>query len=228
MSAFQMLRDAGVVGSFILLVGIGTLAIILERSHAYFMKYKMDENEFFQKIKALLLKGQYEEAISVCKENETKPLAKSFRKIIEKADQSDDAIFQAHDIALSENIPLYHQRLHYLSMLANVATLLGLLGTIHGLILSFQAVAQADPSMKQALLAQGISVSMYTTALGLAVAIPAMIGYSLLMSKQTHLVDQMSEKSAKLVEILTGVHTEGFQKEQVYSMQPPAAHMRTQ
>jgi len=101
-------------------------------------------------------------------------------------------------------------------MLANVATLLGLLGTIHGLILSFQAVAQADPAQKQALLAQGISVSMYTTALGLAVAIPAMVFFSFLTSRQNQLIEQISEKCTKLTELLTSSHIPTLNRQTVF------------
>ena len=138
------------------------------------------------------------------------------KQILEKSDRDDETIYQAQDIAMSEVVPLYTKRLHYLSMLANVATLLGLLGTIHGLILSFQAVAIADPAQKQALLANGIAVSMYTTALGLAVAIPAMVAFSFLVSKQNELLEQLTEKCSKLTELLTNSHMQGLTKDIVY------------
>ncbi len=158
----------------------------------------------------------------MCAQLDKKPLANAFKTIIEKADRDDDTIFQAHDIALSENVPLYTKRLHYLSMLANVATLLGLLGTIHGLILSFQAVATADPAQKQALLAHGISVSMYTTALGLAVAIPAMVFFSFLTARQNQLIEQMSEKCSKLTELLTSAHIPNLTRQNVFPDHVPA------
>ncbi|MEI7973650.1 MAG: MotA/TolQ/ExbB proton channel family protein, partial [Bdellovibrio sp.] len=144
------------------------------------------------------------------------PLADAFKTILEKSDRDDDAIFQAHDISMSENVPRLTKRLHYLSMLANVATLMGLLGTIHGLILSFAAVAQADPTQKQAMLANGISVSMYTTALGLLVAIPAMVFYSFLVSRQNQLVETLTEKCGKLTELLTGAHIPSLAKQNVF------------
>jgi biopolymer transport protein ExbB/TolQ len=143
--------------------------------------------------------------VLVCDGLSKKPLAHAFRTILQKADREEEALYQASDIALAENIPLFAKRLQYLSMLANVATLLGLLGTIHGLILSFSAVATADPTQKQALLAHGISVSMYTTALGLAVAIPAMIFFSVLSSRQNQLTEELFEHSQKLVESLVGM-----------------------
>ena len=82
--------------------------------------------------------------------------------------------------------------------------------------ISFQAVAQADPAQKQAMLASGIAVSMYTTALGLAVAIPAMVAYSFLISKQNELIEQLTEKCSKLTKHLTNSHIPGFQKDVVF------------
>jgi len=104
------------------------------------------------------------------------------------------------------------------------------LGTIHGLILSFQAVATADPAQKQALLAHGISVSMYTTALGLAVAIPAMVFFSFLTARQNQLIEQMSEKCAKLAELLTSAHIPNLTRANIFpdhlvppTVTPPSA-----
>ncbi len=216
MAFLKFMNESGVVGWFILLVGIGSLVLVAERAKALYKDYGMNVDEFMAKIQNLILAKKMDEALLMCAQLENKPLASAFKTILEKADRDDDTIFQAHDIALSETVPLYTKRLHYLSMLANVATLLGLLGTIHGLILSFQAVATADPAQKQALLAHGISVSMYTTALGLAVAIPAMVFYSFLVARQNQLMEQLSEKTSKLAELLTSAHIPNLTRQNVY------------
>jgi len=205
-SILHFLSDAGVVGWTIILTGLAGFALVCERSSVLFGKYGIDADEFMKKVQTLVLAKRSEEALILCNQLEGKPLAQAFKTILERADRDDDAIFQAHDNAMAENVPLLTKRLHYLSMLANVATLLGLLGTIHGLILSFAAVATADPSQKQAMLAHGISVSMYTTALGLIVAIPAMVAYSFLVSRQNSLLEQITEKTGKLTELLTTGH----------------------
>ncbi|MGE3756792.1 MAG: MotA/TolQ/ExbB proton channel family protein [Pseudobdellovibrionaceae bacterium] len=199
-------RDAGIVGWVIMLTGVFSAYLIFDRTKVLYFVYSMNIEAFMQKITSLIASQKVDDAIVLCAQNESKPFAKAFKTILEKADREDEALYQAQDISLSEAIPMFTKKLHYLSMLANVATLLGLLGTIHGLILSFSAVAQADPAQKQQLLAHGISVSMYTTALGLAVAIPVMIAYSFLTSRQNYLIEQMNEKSTRLVEILTGIH----------------------
>ncbi len=223
MAILNFIQQSGVVGWTIILTGITAVALVVERARTLFFAYGMNVEEFTSKIQTLVLGRKTEEAIVACAQLENKPLARAFKLILEKSDRDDETIFQAQDIAMAEAVPLYTKRLHYLSMLANVATLLGLLGTIHGLILSFQAVAQADPAQKQALLASGIAVSMYTTALGLAVAIPAMVTYSFLVSRQNELLEQLTEKCSKLTEVLTSSHVPGLNKNNVY---PETSAMR--
>jgi biopolymer transport protein ExbB/TolQ len=216
MAILQFINDAGFVGWCIMLVGFGALALVCERAYVLYYKFGMNTEEFMTKVQTLILARKADEALVLCSQLNGKPLANSFKTILEKADRDDNAIFQAHDIAMAENVPHLTKRLHYLSMLANVATLMGLLGTIHGLILSFAAVAQADPAQKQAMLANGISVSMYTTALGLVVAIPAMVFYSFLVSRQNQLVEQLTEKCGKLTELLTGAHIPSLTRQTVF------------
>ncbi len=212
----KFINDSGVVGWCIMLVGIGSLALAWERIQVLFFRFGMNSEDFMTKIQTLVLSKKTEEALTLCNQLKGKPLADAFKRILEKSDRDDDAIFQAHDIAMSETIPKLTKRIHYLSMLANVATLMGLLGTIHGLIISFQAVAQADPMQKQAMLANGISVSMYTTALGLVVAIPAMVLYSFLFSRQNQLVEILTEMCGKLTELLTGSHVPNLNRQNIF------------
>jgi len=218
----NFINDAGFVGWVILLTGVGSLVLVFERAKTLYFTYGVNADEFMAKTQNLVLAKKLDEALLMCGQMESKPIARAFKTILEKADRDDDTIFQAHDIAMSENVPLYTKRLHYLSMLSNVATLLGLLGTIHGLILSFQAVAQADPAQKQAMLANGISVSMYTTALGLAVAIPAMVFFSFLTARQNQLIEQIAEKCSKLTELLTSSHIPTLNRQTVFPDQVAA------
>ncbi len=202
---YQFIIDSGVVGWVIMATGLFSMAIVAERIKKLYFDFHLDTKTFYNKIQTYIQQKKFNEAILVCEGLIKKPMARSFKSILLKADREEEAIYQASDIALAENVPLFAKRIHYLSMLANVATLLGLLGTIHGLILSFSAVASADPAQKQSLLAHGISVSMYTTALGLAVAIPVMIFYSFLVSRQNQLSEELFEHVQKLVESLVGM-----------------------
>ena len=226
---FNFIQQSGLVGWIIMLTGGAGVALVIERARTLYFKYGLNVEDFTSKIQSLVLSRKHEEAVVMCAQLEDKPLAQAFKVILEKSDRDDETIYQAQDIAMSEVVPLYTKRLHYLSMLANVATLLGLLGTIHGLILSFQAVALADPAQKQALLANGIAVSMYTTALGLAVAIPAMVAFSFLVSRQNELLEQLTEKCSKLTEVLTNSHMHGLSKDVVYpetKANPPSVNSK--
>lgn len=217
MNAFyQFVIDSGFVGWTIMATGFFAFAIIGERIKHLYFDYHLDTKSFQNKVQTYIQQRKFNEAILVCDGLIKKPMAHAFKSILLKADREEEAIYQASDIALAENVPLFSKRIHYLSMMANVATLLGLLGTIHGLILSFSAVATADPSQKQALLAHGIAVSMYTTALGLAVAIPVMIFYSFLVSRQNELSEALFEHVQKLVESLVGMDHVFAAKTQLY------------
>lgn len=203
MSVIQFINDAGIVGWVIVSVGLAAFVLTVERLYTFYFKYGMNFEEFSKRISTLVGQKRFDEALTLCSEWRDKPLPKAFHTILQKSDQSEDTIFQAQDIALAETVPLVTKRLHHIPMTANVATLLGLLGTMHGLILAFAAVAQADPGQKQVLLANGISVAMYTTALGLIVSIPLMVAYSFLVSRQNELIGQLHEKTGKLTEQLT-------------------------
>jgi len=226
-SILQFVNDAGFIGWCIMLVGLAGVALVYERARVLYFKYNLNVEEFMTKVQTLVLSKKSEEALVLCNQLEGKPLANAFKTILQKSDRDDETIFQAHDNAMAENAPQLTKRIHYLSMFANVATLLGLLGTIHGLILSFAAVSQADPSQKQAMLAHGISVSMYTTALGLVVAIPSMVAYSILVSRQNELLEQLTEKTGKLTELLTTSHVPSFSKSVVFPDSLAQDAMRT-
>ncbi len=102
-----------------------------------------------------------------------------------------------------ETVPTLEKRTPYLATFANIATLLGLLGTIIGLIQAFTAVAAANPSEKADMLSASISVAMNTTAFGLMVAIPLLLIYAVLQTKTSQLVDSLEMASVKFLNNLT-------------------------
>lgn len=102
-----------------------------------------------------------------------------------------------------EAVPRLEQRIGYLAVLANVATLLGLLGTIVGLISAFRAVANVDPSQKSEMLSISISVAMNTTAFGLIVAIPLLIVHAVLQNKTESIVSSIQMSAIKFLNIMT-------------------------
>lgn len=202
-NVWAMIADSGIPGFVIVAMGLSALALFIERGRALYLTYSIKTDEFMKQVKSLVLNDQIEEAITFCGANEKAPLAHVVKGVLERSDRDDDGINQGLDVALAEVIPHLGKRLGYLSMIANVATLTGLLGTIHGLIMSFSAVSFADPSQKQVVLAQGISMAMNTTALGLSVAIPVMVGYAFLHARQNKLMEEIAEHSSKVVDWLS-------------------------
>ena len=110
----------------------------------------------------------------------------------------------AMEEGLMEVLPRLEKRTQYLATLANISTLLGLLGTIIGLIAAFTAVASADPAEKASLLSQSISVAMNTTAFGLMSAIPLLIFHALLQTRTNELVDSFEMAGVKLLNTVSG------------------------
>lgn len=199
----QFLNDSGFVGWLIVITGIVTLGLIFERSYILYFKYNINMDLLWNQILNAIQLNKGEDALYHCSKIKNTPSGAVFYELIEKMNRDKNSLESNLENSLNENLPKFGFKIQYLSMLSNVATLLGLLGTIHGLILSFQAVAIADASAKQTLLANGISVSMYTTALGLGVAIPAMIAYSILVQKQNKMTEETIEKSGKILNLIT-------------------------
>lgn len=224
----HFIGEAGVWGGIIIIVGFISIYFIAERIKVLYFDFGMDVKEFTQRTQNLIVSKKLDEALVLCSQLEKKPMARAFKTILEKADRDDETIFQAHDNAMSEIIPLYTKRLHYLSMLANVATMIGLLGTISGLITSFKAVAKADAALKQQLLSSGIAESLNTTLLGLVVAIPAMVFFSVLMGRQNQLIEETTEKCGKLTELLTSSHLPQLTRQNVFpdTPVPPSANSK--
>lgn len=116
-----------------------------------------------------------------------------------------DDIESAMEEGVMEALPRFEKRTQYLATLANVATLLGLLGTIVGLIAAFTAVATAAPTEKASMLSSSISVAMNTTAFGLISAIPLLLLHALLQTRTAEIVDSFEMASVKVINLLTDV-----------------------
>lgn len=114
-----------------------------------------------------------------------------------------DDIEIAMEEGMMEVIPQLEKRTHYLALFSNMSTLLGLLGTIMGLISAFTAVAGANPAEKADLLSASISVAMNTTAFGLMAGIPLLLFHALLTTKTTEIVDSMEMAQVKTLNIIT-------------------------
>jgi biopolymer transport protein ExbB/TolQ len=181
------------------------LAITLER-YFYLSVSKMKNRRMIAKLLPLLEKGEMNGAINMAKKSASTVSAILLQgtENFKSARRRDD-FEAAMEESIMEAIPRLEKRTHYLAMFANIATLLGLLGTIIGLIKAFTAVAQVDPSMKAEILSTSISVAMNTTAFGLIVAIPLLLFYTVLQTKTTTIIDSLEMTVVKFVNHLSRV-----------------------
>jgi len=117
--------------------------------------------------------------------------------------RSRDDIEKAMEESLMDVVPRLEKRTHYLATFANLATLLGLLGTVIGLIHAFAAVATVNPADKANLLSASISVAMNCTAFGLMTAVPLLVIHAVLQTKTTELIDSLEMASVKFLNAVT-------------------------
>ena len=179
------------------------LAITIERYlHLSFAKGK--NRRMIAKLMPLMEKGDMNAAVNIAKGSNA-TVGKIFMQGMAtfKTARRRDDFEAAMEESILEAIPRLEKRTHYLAMFANIATLLGLLGTIIGLIKAFTAVAQVDPGLKAEILSTSISVAMNTTAFGLMVAIPLLFSYTILQTKTTEIIDSLEMTVVKFVNQLT-------------------------
>ena len=199
----RFFQDGGIfmfpIGAILIVGG----AIVVER-FLFLARAKKMNRDAFDRILAMLQKRDYQGALNVGKSSEA-PVAKIISAGLQRMAQSSrrEDIELAMEEGVMEAVPRLERRTGYLATLANVATLLGLLGTISGLSEAFGAVANADPSEKAALLSASIAVAMNATAFGLFTAIPLLLSHSMIQSRTLEIVDSLEMAGVKCMNILT-------------------------
>jgi biopolymer transport protein ExbB len=179
--------------------GIGG-AIALERL-SKLKKLDLDGPSFMNELQRYILSNDIQGAIRVCS-GSLAALPKVLKSGLKRADQKIDQVQNAIDATALEVIPKIERRLGYLPLAANISTLFGLLGTIAGLIESFAAVSEADPTLRGQVLSSGIAQAMNTTALGLVAAISIMVFHAVLNAKAEKIITEIDEFSVKLLDLL--------------------------
>ncbi len=177
------------------------VAIIIERIMFLYFQASVSKEAFIQAMRKYILAGNVGKALALCSQTPT-PLSNIIKSGLVKVNKSDAEVQAAMDEASLREMPRIEKRTAYLAMLANVAMLAGLLGTIYGLIKCFSAVAVADPSEKATLLAAGISEAMHCTFFGLFTAIPGLLAFGLLQGKTQHLMDDINEASVAVLNLV--------------------------
>jgi biopolymer transport protein ExbB len=211
-TSISFIQDGGFFMYPILIVLAIGLGIVIERV-LYLQATKIRNKKIWDQIFPLLSKGQFRQAMDVVKDSKI-GIGRIIGNGLERARLSrrHDDIELAMEEGLMEVMPRLEARTPYIATLANIATLLGLLGTIIGLIQAFTAVASADPAQKADLLSASISVAMNTTAFGLIAAIPLLLAFSFINAMTGKLIDSMEMASVKFMNVFRQVAAQQEQR----------------
>jgi biopolymer transport protein ExbB/TolQ len=196
-------KEGGIVMmSVILLWSIFSIGIIIERA-LYLYGSSINKDVFLATMQKCILAGDVAKAVKMCSAANA-PLARIVQAGLVKVNRPDEEVQAAMDEAALRELPKISKRTAFLALLANLAMLSGLLGTVTGLITSFGAVSgeSVDPGQKARILAEGISEAMHCTWFGLAVAIVALIGFALLNGKTQALEDDINEASVQVLNLV--------------------------
>lgn len=182
---------------FWLIIAVG---VIVERA-VYLYKSSINKEVFLATMQKCILAGDIGRAIKLCSAANA-PLARIVKAGLMKVNRPDAEVQAAMDEAALRELPKIEARTPYLALLANLAMLSGLLGTVIGLIIAFGAVANADASTRAAALAAGISEAMNCTAFGLMAAIVALMGFASLNGKTQSLLDDINGATVQVMNLV--------------------------
>lgn len=194
--------EGGLVMYFILFIGILVVLLIAERL-ASLQRLTIDKSSLNENLFSMILRGEIKQAIAFCDTRPT-PLTNTLKaglvQVLNR--RPDEEVQVAMDASVLRESPRLEGWTSFLAVFGNVAVLIGLLGTIIGLITSFGGVGKADPAQKAALLSQGISEALNCTAFGLAVAIVAIIAYGFFQIRIGKAMNDMRESSMSMMNLV--------------------------
>jgi biopolymer transport protein ExbB len=188
------------------------MAIAFER-WVQLTRIRTANQKSWDQLNPVLVKGEFEKArkmVNKDKSNMAQMLGMGLAR--QGAVRRRDDIEIAMEESMMEIIPQLEKRMPYIALLSNIATLLGLLGTIMGLIQAFTAVANANPAEKADLLSASISVAMNTTAFGLMSAIPLLLFHAKLTSTAGHIIDSLEMASVKTLNTISNLAKRQFER----------------
>lgn len=186
----------------IAIVFAAVIFIVLERWRSL-SRLSIDKEDFNEKLFGMVLKGDLRQAVVFC-DSHRAPLTNTLKaglvQVINK--RPDEEVQVAMDGAVLKEQPIIEGWVGFLAVFGNVATLMGLLGTVVGMIISFEAVVHADPAQKATMLSKGIAEAMNCTAFGLVVAIPALLFYAYFQTRIQRITNEMVESSMNLMNLI--------------------------
>ncbi len=204
MIVLELLGRGGWMMYVILSISVVALAITLDRVVTLSIRSRLNVTEFLAKIAGFVESRDYGQAIEACNIRTKHPLPEVLKAGIAKANRREKEIERAMEVVMLRAIPRVQRGVGFLGLLGNSATLLGLLGTIFGLIKAFSGVSAASASARQQVLAEGISMAMYTTAFGLIVAVPILFAHQLISGRMDRVLIQIEEGASSLLGAMAG------------------------
>ncbi len=203
---YELIARGGVLMWPILLCSIVALTIIIERFLAL-RRADVDTREFMDTMRQVLRQDRIQEALEQCDESKA-PIARIIKAGLLKHNRSRDDIREAIEDAARFEVPRLERYLSGLATCATIAPMLGLLGTVQGMIKCFAQIQNARGQVSPADLAEGIGNALVATAAGLVVAIPALIVYNYFVTRVQGMVIGMEAGSSELMDLLTRRHGE--------------------
>jgi len=195
-------RSGGPIMHTILATAVLGLAVFFERLYVLVMRSKGNSREFVERVLKLIESGKTNEAAKLCSETPG-AVPHIGEYVLKSGSRSESDLQNVADAAGLAVIPGLTRRLHYLPMLANVATLLGLLGTIFGLREAFSSVAMVSAAERSGRLAAGIAIALNATGFGLLTAVPLSMAHAWLSSQAEGMIERVDEFSVRLINALT-------------------------
>jgi biopolymer transport protein ExbB len=197
---FDLLLKGGPILWVILALAVPVLAILAERI-LYFRRIALDEDKLFARVKGAVEKGHWDEAMAICDTVEA-PLAGLIRAAVEHRSLPDADLKEAVRDAAVRELPAIEHTIQAVNVIAGISPLMGLLGTVSGIINSFNVLgsfgAVSDPSV----LAKGISEALLTTAAGIVIAVPSMVIYAWLAGKANSVIGRLEGQANDLVRLV--------------------------
>ena len=197
----ELFNAGGVVMILILICSVIALFVIVERL-LHLHRAQINVSEFLHGLKNVLGRNNVVEAITICEETPG-PVAHVLRTAITRCDQDESTLRNAVQESSLSEVPRLERNIKILATIAHIAPLLGLLGTVLGMIGLFQTMEQHGPLVDTSLLASHIWKALLTTAAGLTVAIPAHAFYNFLVGKIESLALDMDKAASEIIQFLT-------------------------
>jgi biopolymer transport protein ExbB len=202
MQAFaEFIEKGGPLMYFNLGCSVIVIALIVDRLIFFLGRSSVNAKAFLEQIRKLVMANNVDRAIKLCSAT-TAPVAQVAKSGLQRMHKGEIAIAQSIEETLVDVTPLLKKRIQILWSLANIAVLIGLLGTVLGLITAFAAVAAAKPEEKTAMLSKGISEALNNTAMGLGIAVTCIIAHAIISAFSKKQVADLETFSLKLENLL--------------------------